>query len=387
MTAREGNHISLLETGDEFFPSLEAAIDHATREVHIETYIFADDAIGRRIAQTIARAAQRGVVARVLIDGYGSNHLAPALSAVLLAAGVQILIYRPSPKRFSLYRDHLRRLHRKLVVIDGRLAFCGGINLKDDRDNAGTDPPRYDFSVKVEGPLVGDMHRAARRLWLMTELRNLTHSGHSRMRRSLPPPALPNGQLAQFLTRDNWLNRRRIEDAYVVAVQSAAREIVIANAYFLPGRRIRHALLAAASRGVRVRLLLQGRPDHLLIYYATQALYVSLIKGGIEIFEYSPAHLHAKVAVVDDHWATVGSSNIDPFSLWLCREANVIVHDLTLVETLRKSLALAIAERSQPITLDITNHRSCYERLRAWAIYRLGRFLIGLTGFATRDEL
>jgi cardiolipin synthase len=278
-------------------------------------------------------------------------------------------------------------LHRKLVVIDGRLAFCGGINLKDDRDNAGTDPPRYDFSVKVEGPLVGDMHRAARRLWLMTELRNLTHSGHSRMRRSLPPPALPNGQLAQFLTRDNWLNRRRIEDAYVVAVQSAAREIVIANAYFLPGRRIRQALLAATTRGVRVVLLLQGRPDHLLIYYATQALYASLIKGGIEIFEYSPAHLHAKVAVVDDHWATVGSSNIDPFSLWLCREANVVFHDLTLVETLRKSLALAIAERSQPITLDITNHRSCYERLRAWAIHRLGRFLIGLTGFATRDEL
>ena len=188
MKPREGNHISLLETGDEFFPSLETALDHATREIHIETYIFADDEIGRRIAQTIARAAQRGVVARVLVDGYGSNNLAPALSAVLLAAGVQILIYRPLPKRFSLYRDHLRRLHRKLVVIDGRLAFCGGINLTDDRDNAGTDPPRYDFSVKVEGPLVGDMHRAARRLWLMTELRNLTPSIHSRMRRSLPPP-------------------------------------------------------------------------------------------------------------------------------------------------------------------------------------------------------
>jgi cardiolipin synthase A/B len=387
MKLRDGNRLTLLESGDTFFPRLEHAINSAEREVHIETYIFEDDPTGRRIAEVLAGAARRGVTIRLLVDGFGSDNLAPSLRALLEPAGVQILIYRPAPQRVSFYRHHLRRLHRKLAVIDGNVAFCGGLNLKDDRDGDATTAPRYDFAVEIQGPLVGDVHRAARRLWLLTQWMTFGRGRLFRMPRAAPPSPLLDGQPASFVTRDNWLNRRRIEDAYLDAIQRGQHEIVIANAYFLPGRRMRQALLAAARRGVRVRLLLQGQPDHLLVHYATQALYGALIEAGIELHEYTAAHLHAKVAVIDSAWATVGSSNIDPFSLWLSREANVIFHDRHLVGTLRASLERAIAHHAQPITRDFTARQSLLWRFRAWLMYRVGRVLVGVTGFATRDEL
>jgi cardiolipin synthase A/B len=387
MTLRHGNRLTLLETGEAFFPSLERAIESAVKEVQIETYIFADDSTGRRIAETLARAVGRGVTVRVIVDGYGSQNLAPTLREILEPAGVHCLIYRPVPKGISFYRHHLRRLHRKLAIIDGVVAYCGGINLKDDRNDEPGVMPRYDFAVKVEGPLVGEIHRAARRLWLLIELTARHHLPRARMKRIAHPPPLPTGQSASFVMRDNWRNRRRIEEAYVIAIQQARHEIIIANAYFLPGRRIRHALISASKRGVKVRLLLQGRPDHLLVYYATHALYDSLIEAGIELFEYTAAHLHAKVALVDSEWATVGSSNIDPFSLWLSREANVVFHDAALIAILRASLESAITLHAHPINHEFTRRQPWYGRVRAWAMYQLGRALIALTGFAARDEL
>ncbi|MGD9601863.1 MAG: cardiolipin synthase ClsB [Gammaproteobacteria bacterium] len=386
MKIADGNRIALLETGDRYFPVLEAACREAREEIHVETYLFENDATGHRIAHALAEAARRGVVVRVLADGFGTRNVAPALRAVLIAGGVHLRVYRPAMRGFPLRLQHLRRLHRKLVVVDGRVGFCGGINLVDDRD-AGGDVPRYDFTVRVEGPLVGDLHRAVRRLWLLTGLTARPRTTDPRMRWRARPAPIPGGHPASFVTRDNLRHRRAIEDAYLRAIAAARHDVLIACAYFLPGRRIRHALTEAVRRGVRVRLLLQGRPDHLLVHHATHGLYGTFQRAGIEVYEYQPAHLHAKVACVDDTWATVGSSNIDPFSLWLSREANVILHDRRLVAELRTSLEHAIANAALPITPDLARPLGFLTRLRAALFYQLARGVVQFAGFAAREEL
>lgn len=386
MKLTRGNRITLLETGDQFFPALADAIGAAREEIHVETYIFADDPTGQRIAQALADAARRGVTVRLLADGFGTRNLAPGLRAILEPAGVHIQIYRPIPGRPSLRVQHLRRLHRKLTVVDGRIAFCGGINLLDDRAGTRGTAPRYDFAVRVEGPLVADVHRAVRRLWLLVAL-TATHSSPApRMRRRPRPAPYADGGAASFLTRDNLHYRRAIEDAYVSALDAARHDVVIACGYFLPGRRIRHALMRAVQRGVRVRLLLQGQPDHPLVHYAEHGLYRSFQRAGIALYEYQPAQLHAKVACIDDSWATVGSSNIDPFSLWLSREANVVLHDRRLVAALRASLEHALNHAALPITHELAQPLPLHKRIQAWLFYQLARLLVGRHGFATRDE-
>src|SRR5581483_5597855 len=202
----------------------------------------------------------------------------------------------------------------------------GGINIIDDRNTPKQVPPRYDYTVRVEGPIVSDMHTAARQLWTRV---TWTHFKQAwRARSHVRPVARAAGtQTAAFLVRDNFRHRRDIEEAYLDSIVGAREEIVIACAYFLPGKRFRRALCEAAQRGVRVILLLQGKVEYLLLHFASHALYRQLLEAGVIIYEYRLSFLHAKVAVVDGHWATVGSSNLDPFSILLAREANVVVED------------------------------------------------------------
>ena len=378
-----GNRLSLLESGGEYFPALIAAIDAALHEVHLETYIFADDTTGRRVAAALTRAAQRDVAVRVLVDGFGTREFAAGLGASLAADRVEVMSYRPEAGRYGFRRHRLRRLHRKLVVVDGRLAFVGGINVVDDFDDGRSASARFDYAVSVEGPLVARIHADMRHVWRLVRWASLG-------RRPPPPPALPpppvvGTTLAALRIRDNLRHRRDIEHAYLLAIHLARREILIANAYFLPGRRFRKELLAAAKRGVAVRLLLQGQTDHLLLHYATQSLYDRMLSAGVRIFEYEPAELHAKVAVIDDEWATVGSSNIDPFSLLLSREANVVVRDPALAGELRTSLEAAIQGAAREIRVEDQRRRSWLAHLASHAAYSLARLLIGVTRYGGKQ--
>lgn len=382
----QGNRVELLRTGDEFFPAVEAAIAAACHEVHIETYIFADDPTGRGMARALAEAAGRGVAVRVLVDGFGADNLLPSLRAMLEPAGVSVLVFRPELGRLTLRRHRLRRLHRKLVVIDGEVGFCGGINIIDDRDGRDSGPPRFDFAVRVRGPLVASMHRAVQRLWTLVELTTRARSEVPRLAVSTSPPVDLPGRRAAFLIRDNIGHRRAIEEAYLEAIAGAQREVFIACAYFLPGRQFRRALRDAVLRGVRVRLLLQGLPEHLLVHHATHALYGSLIDAGIEIHEYTLTYLHAKVAVIDGRWSTVGSSNIDPFSLLLSREANVVVEDEGFAMELRAALEAGLAEGAVPIVQETWARKSWTARVASWIAFQISRILMGLTGYARADD-
>ncbi|MBA2413899.1 MAG: cardiolipin synthase ClsB, partial [Burkholderiaceae bacterium] len=221
-------------------------------------------------------------------------------------------------------------------------------------------------------------------LWWTVSVLQLKRRPSARPRHVNPPPLRHDGARAALLLRDNLRNRRTIERAYLDAFARARHDVLIANAYFLPGKKFRDALCAMVERGVRVRLLLQGRVEYRLQHYAQQALYGDLVKCGVQIYEYTPSYLHAKVAVVDQNWATVGSSNIDPYSLLLAREANVVVYDAQFAHSLRMDLENAIEHDASVVDADACARRSWLRRTASWVAYQVVR---ALTVLAThRDD-
>ena len=379
-----GNQVTLLHNGADYFPAIEAAFDRAGHEIYLETYIFENDATGRRIADALKRAALRGIRVYLLIDGYGSKDLPRSMLDYLREGGVKALVFRPKISPWTLRRERLRRMHRKIAVVDREIAFVGGINIIDDSESTGDLPPRYDYAITVEGPLVEEIRLSARRLWSMV--------AWSRFRKGIHGGTLPlstfsgGGMSAAFLVRDNFRHRRDIEAVYMRAIERAKSEIILAHAYFLPGLDFRHALIDAAGRGVRVVLLLQGKVDHFLQHYASRALYGNLLDAGIEIYEYRKGFLHAKVAVIDGHWATVGSSNLDPFSLLLSREANVVVDDEGFGETLRQSLKQTVETDGRRILADNWKQQPSSVRLMSWLSYGLLRLMMGISGYVGENS-
>lgn len=382
-----GNMITLLHNGDAYFPALEAALDRAIYDIYLETYIFENDHTGRRIAEALRRAALRGVATHLLIDGFGSSRLPKTMIDYLKEAGVMVLKFRPQISPWTFRRKRLRRLHRKIAVIDQSLAFVGGINIIDDLDMPDQTEPRYDYAVRVEGPMVKEISASSRRLWLRVAWSRLLHFDWRRVkkRRILPPKAL-GSMRSTFLIRDNFRHRRDIENAYLQAIEQAQSEIILANAYFLPGLNFRHALLAAAGRGVRVVLLLQGKMEYRLAHYASRALFGSFLDAGIEIYEYHQSILHAKVAVIDTHWATVGSSNLDPFSLLLALEANIVVDDLSFATELKDSLEQAIKVGARRVLEHNWRLQPVMLRLVSWLSYGLIRFMVGIAGIPPKND-
>jgi cardiolipin synthase len=357
----------------------------ARAEVWLETYIFADDPAGRAVAAALVEAARRGVVVRVLVDGWGAKHyLTPSLERVLADGGVRLLKYRPEVSPWQFRSHRLRRLHRKIAHVDGRVGFVGGINVIDDMNTPGQRPPRVDFAVRVEGPVVAGIVQTTARVWALCELVQF----RSREVPLFPAPRpLPRagGQTAKFTIRDNLSHRRDIERAYLAAVRTARREIVIANAYFFPGMRFRRALIDAAARGVQVTLLLQHRVEYRLLHYASRALYGQLLAGGVAIEEYHRSFLHAKVAVVDERWATVGSSNIDPYSLLMSREANLFVRDARLAGQLRFELLQMVQTGARRVGPQHWAARSVLARAVSWAAYGVVRVAMGFLGYGGNE--
>ena len=378
-----GNAVILLRNGAEYFPAIIAAMEAARASIYLETYIFADDVSGRQVATALTKAAARGVDVDVVVDDFGTKpYLSESLALALADGGVRLVRYRADVVTMNWNRARLRRLHRKLVIVDGSIAFVGGINIIDDMNTPGQTPPRVDFAVRVQGPLLEPIVAAANRLWQV--LRVTTMSEPALPALNLSPAIQPCGEVkAKFVLRDNLRFRRKIENGYLAAMRVARSEVVIASAYFLPGIRFRRALLDAAGRGIQVTLILQSRVEIRLLRHATKALYGQLLAGGVRIVEYERSFLHAKVAVVDGWWATVGSSNIDPFSLLLAREANVVVRDNAFAQSLRDELSRLETGGGRVVDRAVWSKRSRLARVIDWLAYGLVRGMTGLVGVST----
>lgn len=385
-----GNQIKLLRNGAEYFPALEAAIENATHEVYLQTYIYQADTTGIRIGNALMRAARRGVIVNVLLDGFGCKDLPKSFIHELELAGVQVMFYRARISPWTLKKKRLRRLHRKVAVIDSQVGFVGGINIIDDYDlpnqRPNNVPPRIDYAVRIEGRLLPTMVASVHKLWrrmAWTHLLPVSPTVSSaKSHQDTHSQSKTAGIKAAFALRDNVLHRHDIEDAYLEAIDNAKSEIIIANAYFVPGRKFRRSLLAAAKRGVNVKLLLQGRMEYFLMF-ATHAFYSEFLRSGIEIYEYRKSFMHSKVAVVDSYWATVGSSNIDPFSLLLAREANVIVKNAIFSEELRADIVTSIQEGAYWVSPQEWARGNIIKRFASWLAYGLVRLFLGIIGHSS----
>ena len=394
-----GNRIDLLNSGREYFPALLAALESARQEIFLETYIFAQDATANAVVERLCAAAVRGARVQVLVDGFGARDMPEDYRRRLAASGARVLDFR----RPVLWRPvrGMRRMHRKLVVIDGAApgaaagaaqgaaaascAFAGGINIVDDRNTPHEVPPRFDYAVRIEGPLVAQVHAAARHLWTMTAMARMQARALVRVPAVAPQP-VPGGTVrAALAIRDNVLHRTEIEDAYLAAIRAARSNIMLACGYFLPSRHFFGALRDAALRGVTVTIIMQGPSDHPIMKAATQSLYRDLLRAGIGVVEYSKSFLHAKVAVVDDDWATVGSSNIDPYSFLMAREANVFVRDPRFADQLRGELLRMIADGARRVVPERWAGRTSIEKALTWIAYGIVRIGMGVMGYGGNE--
>lgn len=391
-----GHQLRLLCGGAAFFPALVAAIDASQTEVRLETYIFDFDPSGEKVAAALVRAAQRGVAVYLMMDGIGTPDIPLEWVGRFAEAGVHWHRFSPLGTWGLLIPGRWRRLHRKLCVVDTRTGFCGGINILDDyRDpiHGILETPRFDFAVQVTGPLVVHAHHAMVQFWERLQwTRQLEHLEFEHARQTWKLAAESGwstaerigkndgGAEAMLVVRDNLQHRTRIERTYRKAIAGARQEVLIANAYFLPGGKLRRALMHAARRGVRVTLLLQGRYENFMQFHASRPVFGALLAAGVEIYEYSTGFLHAKVAVIDGEWATVGSSNLDPLSLLLAREANVVVQDEPFARELRASLILAMQTQGVRLEPQAYADRPWKQRFLDRLAFGAMRLMLFLTG-------
>jgi cardiolipin synthase A/B len=398
-----GHELQLLEGTRQYIPALVADIDLAQREVWLETYIFDLRGDGELLALALERAAKRAVAVRLTVDGVGTPELPNEWRQRFDAAGVQWRIYSQIGWAGWLVPRNWRRLHRKLAVVDGHIAYCGGINVLDDYFDPNHGPlthPRFDLAVRVTGPLVLQVLEAVSQLWWRGQAwrlaRTRAYTAALRAMREAQqrfgmastgvggPSVAASNAVAALVLRDNVQNRGRIERAYLAAIRAAQQEVIIANAYFIPGGRMRRALVQAAKRGVRVQLLLQGRYEYFMQFHAARAVYDTLLQAGVQIYEYADSFLHAKVATVDANtprgWATVGSSNLDPLSLLLAREANVVVRDAAFAQKLRERLQRAMAQGGELVDAQDLAKRSLLQRVTHWLAYAMVRLALLITG-------
>lgn len=399
-----GNEVRLLKCGTEFFPTLLKRIDNARHRVTLETYIFSNDDTGRAVSEALVRAAKRGVHVRVITDGIGTEKNLPMFPE-WDEAGVEHRIYNP-----HLFGSlGFSRTHRKLAVIDETYAFCGGINIVDDlaQDGVRLERPRWDFALEVQGPVVADVREAFdlqwQRIWLGVKPREPRQPGcdepqsggahfargsvwraaRAKRRARLGEIHAVDQPCVAFVARDNLLNRRAIEKAYLRAIAHAEREVLLANPYFMPGRKLRRALVQAARRGVRVSLVI-GRKEFVALDYATPFLYDNLLKHGVRIAEYEKTMLHGKVAVVDADWATVGSSNLDALSLVLNNEANMVLVNHAEIAALHDAILTAFGEAR---SIDAKHYaaRPIGERILSWLAYNTYRMMMKMLTIGQYD--
>lgn len=355
-----GNRVTVYNNGDEFYPAMLDAVEAAERSITMEQFIYWDSEIGRRFAEAFAERARQGVRVKLLLDAVGSSTLGNEIMRVLEAGGVQLVWYRPI-HWYTIHRAN-HRLHRKTLVIDGRIAFTGGAGIADHW--IGQAQHKYswrDVQVCVEGPAASALQSGFAHGWLLSSGEVLSGPEY------FSAPSLDGGTGGidvQVVSSSPQGGAGEVGTAIAIALQSALREVSIANPYFIPDFRFIEMLANACRRGVKVRLMVAG--EHNDTWWARQnslRLYGKLFHAGVEIFEYLPTMLHQKVMIVDDAWASIGTANFDNRSLSLNEETAVCFHDPALIAKLRADFD-ADLPRCRRIDAKAWRRRSLWQRVQ-----------------------
>ena len=379
------NNVTLLHSGAEFFPALIAAIDAAQTEVYLETYIFASDETGEEVKAALKRAAARGINVNIITDWLGTGH------AQSMKLNQEFRTHRVNHRIFNAwFQRGITRTHRKICVIDRRIAFLGGLNINhdlrsDDNFHVLLPAPRWDMAVQVTGPLVDHIHLEIELQWMLLggfHFRYRWEKFRDKWLRMQPVSGDP--VQAGLVVRDNLRNRRTIEKAYLRALGAARDSAMLATPYFAPGRKLRRALAYAARRGVDVTVLI-GVGQFRIQDAVAHSFYPKLLEAGVKVVEYRKTQLHGKVAVVDEEWATVGSSNWDGLSLLVNQEANVVVRDRGVAQQLRMHVMHAVAD-GVPVMLQDYANKPWYKRMLYGAAYVFYRSVLRAIASGRYDE-
>ena len=351
-----GNRAELLENGDEIFPSMLEAIAAAKSSIHMEAYIYRDGEIARKMTLALAERARAGVSVRLLLDAIGSAGFGDENERILDEAGATVVFFRPIAVR-TLRKVHLRT-HRKVLVVDGRIGFVGGVCIADEWMGDADDPGRWrETVVRVEGPVARQLQAAFGRAWLEATEELLAG------RELYPENGRVGPAVCQVMDSTPGFDSNPARLSFLVAVGSAQRSLDLTAAYFVLDRTARRALVDAVKRGVRVRLLLQGpHSDHAIVRYAGRNDYSRLLEAGVEVWEYQKARLHSKTLLVDGRWGSVGSTNVTNRSFTWNYESNVHVFDPGFADEMGRAFEedLAVSHR---ITLEEWRKRSLGDRL------------------------
>jgi cardiolipin synthase len=367
---RAGGEITVLRAGGETYPAMLAALASAQRSICFETYILAADRTGDRFKAVLLERVKAGVAVRIIYDAVGSFGLPESWVDDLRRAGCEVIDFNPiAPWRRRFRLSH--RDHRKIIVVDDRVAFTGGLNIANDYatvEDGGVG--WHDMHCRVTGAIAHDLARMFRRTWLRC-------GGPAYPVAPLPPPDAPASDGTAFVRLlDNTLRRQRttVRRAYLHVINAARRHVRIQNAYFLPDRGLRRALARAAARGVDVRIMVPGHSDVRLIEWAGLYVLRRLVRRGVKIFRWRGVMMHAKTATVDALWSTIGSYNFDAQSRFNNLEVTVEILDpatgQTLVESFERDVANAdLFDEATWLRLPWWN------KALAWLGYRLRRFL------------
>jgi cardiolipin synthase len=340
----EGNLVTILKNGVEIFPSMLSAIRAAKRTINLEFYIYWDGEIGRKFAETLVERARAGVQVKVILDSVGSAQMSQTLIDFLTRNGIDLEWYHPL-RWYTISRFN-HRTHRKLLIVDGRIGFSGGVGIADDwLGDADARNHWRETAARVEGPVVTQMQSAFMDNWVKSRGELLTGLDY------FPAIAPVGSHLTQVLKSSPTEGSSTVKLLYIISIVSAVKSIYISNAYFVPDPDTRRALEGAVRRGVDVRVIVPGElSDVPIVRHASRWHYEMLLRRGIRIFEYLPTMMHAKTMVVDGAWTTIGSSNFDDRSFRLNDEVNVNIYD-DAIATQMETMFHADLARSEEVTL------------------------------------
>ncbi|MET0464924.1 MAG: phospholipase D-like domain-containing protein [Chitinophagaceae bacterium] len=375
------NNVKLVHSGTDFFDTVCRMIDSARHTIHLQTYILSDDQTGTRVINCLIAAAKRNVQVWVLADGYASQDLPDTVQQQLKDAGINFRFFEPLIQSKHLYFG--RRLHHKIVVTDARCSLVGGLNIADRYNDLPGEPAWLDVALFTDGGISAELHKICEELWAKKRRSGKRH------------PEKPNytetntqHHISVRIRRNDWVKRKQeITRTYTEIFKSAQQSITIVCAYFLPGTKFRQLLKKAAARGVKIRVVMASISDVPVSKYAERYLYRWMLRHQFELYEYQPTVLHAKMAIADDQFLTIGSYNINNISRYASIELNLDVKDQQFVEGVSKEIEQIIKEKCTAVTeATYKTKLLSVKQLFQWSAFQMVRIMMTMSTFYFRQR-
>lgn len=359
--------LTLVHSGADYFLRAKNMILNAQSEIHLQMYIFEVDTTGIEIINALKEAALRDVKIFILLDGYGSYSFPNAIIKELILLGINIRFFSPFFSGNNFYIG--RRLHHKIITVDGTIALIGGINISNNYKGTATEKPWLDYAIMIES------NNTAKQLQQLCQ--NIYFKYKRTKRIKLPSVFYLDKETTVSILQNDWLKRNKeIAMAYVKSIQKAQKEIIIVGCYFLPGRRLTKVLKKAAKRGVKIKLILSGISDIPFMQRATSYLYASLLQNNIELYEWNTSVLHGKVALADAKWTTIGSFNLNHLSSFGSIETNVAIESAQFTKTLASDLNNVISQCEKITYETIKKKNNRFSIVANWFSYQFVRMTL-----------